>query len=123
MIDNESRLPNRWWRLRRSPSAYLSRRWPDRLCSTNAALRQLYTTTPKATLLAPANRALLTSVLLYHVVPGRVFSTDLPNVSGPVATANTSQSEGLRFIDLLNPAWPKAVTLTKTPWQNMCSGL
>ena len=39
-------------------------------------------------MLAPANRALLTSVLLYHVVPGRVFSTDLPNVSGEVATAN-----------------------------------
>ncbi|WP_138485315.1 fasciclin domain-containing protein [Dyadobacter bucti] len=57
---------------------------------TNAAFRELYKTTPKATLLAPANRALLTSVLLYHVVPGRVFSTDLPNVSGPVATANTS---------------------------------
>ncbi|MCE7073765.1 fasciclin domain-containing protein [Dyadobacter sp. CY327] len=58
----------------------------------NAAFRELYKTTPKATLLAPANRALLTSVLLYHVVPGRVFSTDLPNVSGPVATANTGKS-------------------------------
>ncbi|MCF2489086.1 fasciclin domain-containing protein [Dyadobacter sp. CY347] len=57
---------------------------------TNAAFTELYKTTPKATLLAPANRALLTSVLLYHVVPGRVFSTDLPNVSGEVATANPS---------------------------------
>jgi uncharacterized surface protein with fasciclin (FAS1) repeats len=56
---------------------------------TNAAFRELYKTTPKATLLAPANRALLTSVLLYHVIPSRVFSTDLPNVTGPVATANT----------------------------------
>lgn len=55
---------------------------------TNAAFTELYKTTPKATLLNPANRALLTSVLLYHVVPGRVFSTDLPNVTGEVGTAN-----------------------------------
>jgi uncharacterized surface protein with fasciclin (FAS1) repeats len=57
---------------------------------TNAAFTELYKTTPKATLLNPANRTLLTSVLLYHVVPGRVFSTDLPNVSGEVTTANTA---------------------------------
>ncbi len=57
---------------------------------TNAAFTELYKTTPKATLLDPANRTLLTNVLLYHVVPGRVFSTDLPNVSGEVATANTA---------------------------------
>ena len=57
---------------------------------TNAAFTEFYKTTPKATLLLPANRALLTSVLLYHVVPGRVFSTDLPNVSGEVQTANTA---------------------------------
>ena len=57
---------------------------------TNAAFTELYKTTPKATLLDPANKTLLTNVLLYHVVPGRVFSTDLPNVSGEVATANTS---------------------------------
>lgn len=55
---------------------------------TNAAFREVYKTTPKATLLA--NKPLLTSVLLYHVIPNRVFSTDLPNVSGPVTTANTS---------------------------------
>ncbi|WP_229213681.1 fasciclin domain-containing protein [Dyadobacter psychrotolerans] len=57
---------------------------------TNAAFTELYKTTPKATLLDPANKTLLTNVLLYHVVPGRVFSTDLPNVSGEVATANTA---------------------------------
>lgn len=57
---------------------------------TNAAFRELYKTAPKATLLAPANRALLTSVLLYHVIPNRVFSTDLPNVTAPVQTANTT---------------------------------
>jgi uncharacterized surface protein with fasciclin (FAS1) repeats len=57
---------------------------------TNAAFTELYKTTPKATLLDPKNVKLLTDVLLYHVVPGRVFSTDLPNVSGEVGTANTA---------------------------------
>ena len=66
---------------------------------TNAAFTELYKTTPKATLLLPANKALLSSVLLYHVVPVRVFSTDLPNVSGDVATANPS---GTVKFDLAN---------------------
>lgn len=57
---------------------------------TNAAFTELYKSTPKATLLLPANKALLTNVLLYHVVPARVFSTDLPNVSGEVGTANAA---------------------------------
>jgi uncharacterized surface protein with fasciclin (FAS1) repeats len=59
---------------------------------TNAAFTQLYTdsTTTKAKLLDPANKTLLTNVLLYHVVPNRVFSTDLPNVTGDVQTANTT---------------------------------
>jgi uncharacterized surface protein with fasciclin (FAS1) repeats len=55
---------------------------------TNRAFEELYRTTPKATLLLPANRGLLTNVLLYHVVAGRVFSTDLPSVSGEVRTQN-----------------------------------
>jgi uncharacterized surface protein with fasciclin (FAS1) repeats len=55
---------------------------------TNAAFTELYKTLPKATLLLPATKKTLTDVLLYHVVPGRVFSTDLPNVSGMVGTAN-----------------------------------
>ncbi len=55
---------------------------------TNAAFNELYKTLPKATLLMASNKALLTSVLLYHVVPGRVFSSDLPNVSGEVGSAN-----------------------------------
>ncbi|MGV3603034.1 MAG: fasciclin domain-containing protein [Dyadobacter fermentans] len=55
---------------------------------TNAAFREVYKTTPKAALIA--NKTLLTNVLLYHVIPSRVFSTDLPNVTGPVTTANTS---------------------------------
>jgi uncharacterized surface protein with fasciclin (FAS1) repeats len=58
---------------------------------TNAAFTELYKTIPKATLLSASNKTLLTNVLLYHVVPGRVFSTDLPNVSGDVATASTEK--------------------------------
>ena len=59
---------------------------------TNAAFTELYkdSTKTKAKLLDPANKALLTSVLLYHVVPNRVFSTDLPNVTGDIQTANTA---------------------------------
>ena len=53
---------------------------------TNAAFTELYKTLPKATLLLPANKKTLTDVLLYHVISGRVFSSDLPNVSGDVAT-------------------------------------
>ena len=67
---------------------------------TNAAFTELYKTIPKATLLDPANKKLLTDVLLYHVVSGRVFSTDLPNVTGQVATVNT---ENISF-DLTNGA-------------------
>jgi uncharacterized surface protein with fasciclin (FAS1) repeats len=54
---------------------------------TNAAFTELYKTLPKATLLLPENKKTLTDVLLYHVVSQRVFSSDLPNVSGDVATA------------------------------------
>jgi uncharacterized surface protein with fasciclin (FAS1) repeats len=59
---------------------------------TNAAFAELYkdSTMTKAKLLDPANKTMLTNVLLYHVVPNRVFSTDLPNVSGDLQTANTS---------------------------------
>jgi uncharacterized surface protein with fasciclin (FAS1) repeats len=57
---------------------------------TNAAFQELYKTLPKATLLQAANKKTLTDVLLYHVVAGRVFSTDLPNVMGDVATQNAA---------------------------------
>jgi len=67
---------------------------------TNAAFTEFYKTIPKATLLDPSNKQLLTDVLLYHVVSGRVFSTDLPNVTGQVATVNT---EKISF-DLTNGA-------------------
>jgi uncharacterized surface protein with fasciclin (FAS1) repeats len=56
---------------------------------TNAAFNELYKAIPKADLLLPDSKELLTDVLLYHVVPGRVFSSDLPNVKGAVETAST----------------------------------
>ncbi len=58
----------------------------------NAAFAALYkdSTMTKAKLLDPANKTLLTNILLYHVVPSRVFSTDLPNVTGEVQTANAT---------------------------------
>ena len=58
----------------------------------NAAFATLYkdSTMTKAKLLDPSNKALLTNILLYHVVPSRVFSTDLPNVTGEVQTANAT---------------------------------
>jgi uncharacterized surface protein with fasciclin (FAS1) repeats len=61
---------------------------------TNAAFNELYKTLPKAELLKAANKGTLTNVLLYHVVPGRVFSSDLPNVTGMVGTANTAGKLG-----------------------------
>jgi uncharacterized surface protein with fasciclin (FAS1) repeats len=78
---------------------------------TNAAFTELYKTTPKATLLLPANKALLTRVLLYHVVPGRVFSTDLPNVgTSEVGTvgAGTNAGDKLTF-DLAGGAKVKGI--------------
>ncbi|MDZ7896858.1 MAG: fasciclin domain-containing protein [Arcicella sp.] len=69
---------------------------------TNAAFTELYRTTPKATLLLPANRGLLTNVLLYHVVPGRVFSTDLPNVGA--TEVQTALSTGKVSFDLAGGA-------------------
>jgi len=57
---------------------------------THAAFRQVYHTTPKSTLIA--NKALLTSVLLYLLIPSRVFFADLPNLNGSLATANTSRT-------------------------------
>jgi uncharacterized surface protein with fasciclin (FAS1) repeats len=78
---------------------------------TNAAFTELYKTVPKATLLLPANKALLTRVLLYHVVPNRVFSTDLPNVGATeVATvgAGTNAGDKLTF-DLAGGAKVKGI--------------
>jgi uncharacterized surface protein with fasciclin (FAS1) repeats len=73
---------------------------------TNAAFTELYKTTPKATLLA--NKTLLTNVLLYHVVPGRVFSTDLPNVG--TAEVQTALSTGKVSFDLAGGAKVKGKT-------------
>ena len=78
---------------------------------TNDAFKELYKTVPKATLLLPANKGLLTRVLLYHVVPGRVFSTDLPNVgTSEVGTvgAGTNAGDKLTF-DLAGGAKVKGI--------------
>jgi uncharacterized surface protein with fasciclin (FAS1) repeats len=75
---------------------------------TNAAFTELYKTTPKATLLLPANKALLTKILLYHVVPGRVFSTDLPNV-GTTEVTSANGADKLSF-DLAGGAKVKGKT-------------
>ena len=67
------------------------------LAPTNDAFKALYAGpgTSKAALIAPANRALLTRVLLYHVVEDRVFSTDLPNVGATeVPTLGTKANAG-----------------------------
>jgi uncharacterized surface protein with fasciclin (FAS1) repeats len=84
---------------------------------TNAAFAELYkdSTMTKAKLLDPANKTLLTNVLLYHVVPNRVFSTDLPNVSGDVQTANTT---GKLSFDLAGGAKVKG---TKSGTSNITS--
>ncbi len=84
---------------------------------TNAAFTELYkdSTTTKAKLLDPANKTLLTNVLLYHVVPNRVFSTDLPNVTGDVQTAN---STGKVSFDLAGGAKVKG---TKSGTSNITS--
>ena len=74
----------------------------------NAAFTELYKTTPKATLLLPANKALLTKILLYHVVPGRVFSTDLPNV-GTTEVTSANGTDKLSF-DLAGGAKVKGKT-------------
>jgi uncharacterized surface protein with fasciclin (FAS1) repeats len=67
---------------------------------TNAAFTELYKTTSKANLLA--NKSLLTNVLLYHVVPGRVFSSDLPNVGA--TEVGTALSSGKLSFDLSSGA-------------------
>jgi len=45
---------------------------------TNAAINEFYKTYPKSILLS--NKPLLRKILLYHYLPGRIFSTDLPNL-------------------------------------------
>ena len=75
----------------------------------NTAFTELYKTVPKASLLA--NKTLLTRVLLYHVVPGRVFSTDLPNVGATeVSTAGTATNSGDKLtFDLAGGAKVKGI--------------
>ena len=46
------------------------------------------------TLLKPENKALLTKILTFHVVPGKILSTDL---AGKVLTAKTASGEDVRI--------------------------
>ncbi len=75
---------------------------------TNAAFQELYkgVGTSKAALIA--NKTLLTKVLLYHVVPDRVFSTDLPNV-GTTEVMSANGVDKLSF-DLVGGAKVKGKT-------------
>jgi uncharacterized surface protein with fasciclin (FAS1) repeats len=65
---------------------------------TNAAFERLPSGTVP-TLLRPENRGMLTTVLTYHVVPGRLTAADLAaraSAGGGVATLTTVQGESLR---------------------------
>jgi uncharacterized surface protein with fasciclin (FAS1) repeats len=65
---------------------------------TNAAFERLPSGTVP-TLLRPENKAMLTSVLTYHVVPGRLSAADLAaraRAAGGVATLTTVQGNTLR---------------------------
>ena len=53
---------------------------------SNAAFEELYKTTPKATLLA--DKKTLNEILRLHIIGGRVFSTDFPNITQPINTGN-----------------------------------
>ncbi len=57
---------------------------------TNAAFEELYKTTPKATLTNPANKSLLTNILTYHILNGRIFTTDFETNLGGVPTNNSN---------------------------------
>lgn len=66
---------------------------------TNAAFAKVPAATV-ASLMEPANKAALTKVLTYHVVPGRVTATDLAaqiKAGGGTATITTVEGEPLTF--------------------------
>ena len=73
---------------------------------TNTAFEQLPAGTVQ-TLLRPENKAMLQSVLTYHVVPGRLSAADLAaraRAAGGVATLTTVQGESLR-VSASGDAW------------------
>ena len=74
---------------------------------TNAAFDALPSGTVP-TLLRPENKGMLTTVLTYHVVPGRMSSADLAaraGAAGGVATLRTVQGESLRVSGSGNTWW------------------
>jgi transforming growth factor-beta-induced protein len=52
----------------------------------NAAFEALYKTTSKATLTNPTNKPQLTNILTYHILNGRIFTTDFETNLGGVST-------------------------------------
>lgn len=54
---------------------------------TNAAFEELYKTIPKATLLS--DKKLMNEILRFHMIGGKVFSQDFPNLTQPINTNNT----------------------------------
>lgn len=56
----------------------------------NKAFEELYKTTPKATLINPTNKSLLTNLLTYHILNGRIFTTDFETNLGGVPTNNSN---------------------------------
>ena len=56
----------------------------------NKAFEELYKTTPKANLINPANKSLLTNILTYHILNGRIFTTDFETNLGGVPTNNSN---------------------------------
>jgi uncharacterized surface protein with fasciclin (FAS1) repeats len=57
------------------------------LAPTDAAFEELYKTIPKANLLN--DKKLLNEILFFHLISGRIFSTDFQNTSEPVNTFMT----------------------------------
>ena len=53
---------------------------------SNAAFEELYKTTPKATLLA--DKKTLNEILRFHMITGKIFSTDFVNINQPIDTQN-----------------------------------
>ena len=60
---------------------------PTIFAPTNAAFEELYKTTPKTTLLS--DKKLMNEILRFHMIGGKVFSQDFPNLTQPINTNNT----------------------------------
>src|SRR6201986_3281354 len=74
---------------------------------TNEAFAQLPAGTVD-TLLKPENKQMLTTVLTYHVVPGRLTEADIDakiKQGGGKATLKTAQGEDLTFARGAGPLW------------------